>query len=204
MALAVVCSLVALHNDHGAACEGRAAPASVPALRAARDLELLRRLPRTGCGLRYASCVDRFVSAPKTLAQKGAYQHVPKTAGSAVEAFLGLPFSGHWSMRLKHPYLSGLPFFTVLRHPIERIVSWYSFLQTGEAQNITSSAAALLGTTPARPSTRRAPRLTPFEFASSGEHSVYEHGYLMSNHADDNAWDKHQGGSHRHRRQLHD
>ena len=101
MALAVVCSLVALHNDHGAACEGRAAPASVPALRAARDLELLRRLPRTGCGLRYASCVDRFVAAPKTLAQKGAYQHVPKTAGSAVEAFLGLPFSGHWSMRLK-------------------------------------------------------------------------------------------------------
>ena len=43
MALAVVCSLVALHNDHGAACEGRAAPASVPALRAARDLELLQR-----------------------------------------------------------------------------------------------------------------------------------------------------------------
>ena len=167
-----------------------ALPGVGTALRAARDLELLRRLPRTGCSLRYASCVDRFVAAPKTLARKAPTSTCPRPQ-AAWRPFSGCPSlaTGDAPSTRTRPACPSSP----AAPPIEHIVSWYSFLQTGEDQKHYEARQRhfCVNDTGKAFDTPCVPRLTPFEFASSGEHSVYEHGYLMSNHADDNAWDKH-------------
>lgn len=77
----------------------------------------------------------RAVARSKSARSKLVFQHIPKNAGKAVESFLELEFQGHRAMRRKHPYPEGQPYLVVLRHPIERIVSWYYFLKAGKAQH---------------------------------------------------------------------
>ena len=180
------------------ACEGRAAPESVPARRAARDFAVLRSLDRdpsrTGCNINLTTCADRFVT-PRHL-RDATFQHIPKTGGSAVEEFLGLGFSGHKAMRGKQPYPREprAPFFVVMRHPIERIVSWYYFLEQGDDQRAYAQRQRHF----CRDNTGKdfdrpcEPKLTPFEFAMSEANSVWEHAYLVGgdNNDEQQAWEQ--------------
>jgi len=99
---------------------------------------------------RAASCSRLISSSPQLL---GLFQHIPKNAGSAVERLMRIKFQHHVSMRHKSALWDGSgttgqlvayqrvpppsiaqPFIVVFRHPIERLLSWYNFLRSGEEQ----------------------------------------------------------------------
>jgi len=73
---------------------------------------------------RVAVCQELLHSPERS---RFAFRHIPKNAGKAVERFLGIRFQGHTSMRRQRTKR----FVVVLRHPIERFVSWYNFLKNG-------------------------------------------------------------------------
>ena len=99
---------------------------AVPPERAARDFKILRRHAdpsdcdaqrwsgsgSSGAAACSYTCSSRF-NTTLQLRQDATFEHIPKCAGSAVETFLGLEFSGHDAMRSKLPGPSGRRHFVV-------------------------------------------------------------------------------------------
>ena len=105
-----------------------------------RDLELLpalATLPQTE-RLEEGSTAALNQSCPAPLAPRDVatgWLHYPKTGGSTVEDVLHLPFKGHKPVRQEYAMTKGdFPLTTVIRHPVERAISVYFFLQSGEHQ----------------------------------------------------------------------
>lgn len=150
-----------------------------------RDMKLFPGLPKTASNA--DDCERRRVQCTTLQTQKGnwtpEFLHIPKNAGTSVERFLGIDFRGHVSMRSaskrKLWERGDRNFIVVLRHPIERLVSLYSFYKKGEEQdNVTIRQQHFC-----KQETGKAygnecvPKYSVYDFIANG-HSIYEYHYL--------------------------
>ena len=99
--------------------------------------------------------------------------HIPKSGGTTVAQYFGWTFQGHVTMEenVNRSYpRRGAPFFTLLRHPVERSLSAYYFMQSGRHQSRTAWMARQARF--CKPGTGRfenatepcVPRLSPYEW----------------------------------------
>ena len=105
-----------------------------------RDLELLpalatlpqtERLQENSTDALNETCPGPL--APRDIAT--GWLHYPKTGGSTVEDVLHLPFKDHNPVHEEYGMIEGdFPLTTVIRHPIERAISLYYFIQSGRSQ----------------------------------------------------------------------
>jgi len=89
-----------------------------------------------GCG----KLLRTYRGAPASCPLNGRFLHLTKSGGSEVERALGIPFQGHARLSRRDDrdascFAEGaLPYFTLLRHPLERKLSLYSFWRSGRNQ----------------------------------------------------------------------
>lgn len=122
----------------------------------------------------------RALSLNGSLRNELIFEHIPKNAGKAVEAFLGIEFKGHVSMRRQHHFSKPAPrYIVVLRHPIERMQSLYYFFKAGNHM-VNYKERQLhfckIGTGKAY---RKGciPKVSLYDFMANG-HSIYEYQYI--------------------------
>lgn len=112
----------------------------------------------------------RWLTSPKLAARAQRFTHIPQAGGSVVESHFGWGFVGHSTYRDVQSHLPrrGSPYFTLLRHPVERALSAYFNVQSGrhQAEKVCRARQALF----CRPGTGRfekttcVPRLSPYEW----------------------------------------
>ena len=78
-------------------------------------------------------CQELFNASEDTRARrrKPTIMHIPKTAGTTLERFLGTAFTGHDPVKFRRK--TGR-FVTLYRHPVEWALSYYYFRKSGENQ----------------------------------------------------------------------
>ena len=155
-----------------------------------RDAELFQHLePQTAHhqALRYDSCSNLFRS-PKRLKNGYSFVHNPKNAGTGVDRILGIP-TIHASMRrLLELHANrprpAKPYFATLRHPIEQLVSWHTFLKAGRRQFDSEQRQRHFceRNTGFAFNTTCIPKLSEYEFIPSSAPSIYEHHHITGAH----------------------
>jgi len=130
-------SLLTSKYQHGRAPVSKVSFVNVPAV----DAEVLSKFPRDA--RRDAADATRRIKHCRStlnnseLLGRGAevfrYLHIPKTGGANIEKFLQLKHQTHSRLALQTKY-NRTNLLVTIRHPIERLQSFYYFIQAGNGQ----------------------------------------------------------------------